>query len=491
LFLGIDHSNAILTVDEMARADQAAIERGISGETLMANAGAAIFDAILARWQPQPTAVLCGPGNNGGDGFVVARLLREAGWDVRVALLGDREALKGDAKIHAERWTGDVCRISPTILSGVGLVVDALFGAGLSRPLEGMAKETIAAIRDKACVAVDVPSGVHGDSGEVLGIAPNAALTVTFFRKKAAHLLLPGRFKCGDITVADIGIPADVLDDIRTQKAVNGPELWSAKLPMSQPEHHKYSRGYAVISGSADMPGAAILAAMGARRAGAGMLTITVPKEAAAIYRLSQLGAVIQLVRGTGTFTEVVGDARVKAVLIGPGHGVTVATRERTLAALRLKKAVVLDADALTVFGDGRELLFSSIEGPCVCTPHEGEFRALFDYGGDKITRVRMAAKESGAVILLKGADTVIASPDGRVVVNDNAPPWLATAGSGDVLAGLIVGLLAQGADAFDAAQMATWLHGAAATAFGPGLIAEDIPEMLPSVLKQLFKSQH
>jgi ADP-dependent NAD(P)H-hydrate dehydratase / NAD(P)H-hydrate epimerase len=491
LFLGIDHSNAILTVDEMARADQATVERGVSGETLMANAGAAIVEAILARWQPQSLAVLCGPGNNGGDGFVVARLLREAGWDIRVGLLGDRNALKGDAKIHAERWTGDIHPILPDILSGVGLVVDALFGAGLSRPLEGMAKDTIEAIGDRACIAVDVPSGVHGDSGEVLGIAPRAALTVTFFRKKPGHLLLPGRLKCGDVTVADIGIPVDVLDGISPRNAVNGPALWWAKMPMSQPDHHKYSRGYAVISGSADMPGAAILAAMGARRAGAGMLTLTVPKESAAIYRLSQLGAVIRPVRDTGTFAEIIGDARVKAVLIGPGHGITVATRERALAALRLKKATVLDADALTVFSESRELLFSSIEGPCVFTPHDGEFRALFDHDGDKISRARLAAKESGAVILLKGADTVIASPDGRVVVNDNAPPWLATSGSGDVLAGIIVGLLAQGGDAFEAAQMASWLHGAAATAFGPGLIAEDIPEMLPSILKQLFKTQH
>lgn len=491
MFLGPNGENALLTVEEMNAADNGAIEGGISGETLMENAGAAIAKAIIARWAPMPTAVLCGPGNNGGDGFVVARLLKQAGWDIRLALLGAHHALKGDAKIHADLWDGTIADLSPSILDGTELVVDSLFGAGLSRPLDGIAKDVLAAIGPRICVAVDTPSGLHGNTGEILGFAPNAALTVTFFRKKPGHLLQPGRSKCGEILLADIGIPTSVLSQITPQQARNSPRIWRDKLPDMAPVQHKYSRGYVVISGSADMPGAAILATMAARRVGAGMVTLTVPKESAAIYRLSQPGAVVRTVRDTGTFSEIAGDERVGAVLLGPGHGITVATRERALAALRLKHPTVLDADALTVFADTPDLLFSSIEGPCVLTPHDGEFRMLFDSDGDKLSRARRAAATSGAVILLKGSDTVIAAPDGRAAINHNAPPWLATAGAGDVLAGIIVGLLAQGMAPFEAAMAGAWMHGEAAAAHGPGLIAEDIPNLLPEILKELYKDQY
>ncbi|MBE90790.1 MAG: bifunctional ADP-dependent NAD(P)H-hydrate dehydratase/NAD(P)H-hydrate epimerase [Rhodospirillaceae bacterium] len=474
----------------MAAADNAAIKSGISGETLMERAGAAIADAIVTRWGAMPVAVLCGPGNNGGDGFVVARLLKQAGWDVRLALLGTSDRLKGDAKIHAARWDGVISDLSPAILDGAELVVDALFGAGLSRPLDGAAKEVIAAIRSETCVAVDIPSGLHGDTGEILGYAADAMLTVTFFRKKPGHLLEPGRSKCGEVLLADIGIPASVIAKINPLQASNDPGIWKDHLPIIGPEHHKYNRGYAVIGGSSDMPGAAILAAAGARRAGAGMVTLTVPKESATIFRLSQPGAVVRTVRDTGTFTDIVEDDRVGAVLIGPGHGITVATRERTLTALRLKRPTVLDADSLTVFKETPELLFSSIEGPCVLTPHEGEFRMLFKSDGDKLTRARRAAEVSGAVIVLKGSDTVIAAPDGRAAINHNAFSWLATSGAGDVLAGIITGLLAQGMAPFEGAMAGVWMHGAAAAAHGPGLIAEDIPNLLPEILSKLYKDQ-
>ena len=264
----------------MAAADNAAIKSGISGETLMERAGAAIADAITARWTAMPVAVLCGPGNNGGDGFVVARLLKQSGWDVRLALLGTSDRLKGEAKIQAARWDGEISDLSPAILDGAELVVDALFGAGLSRPLDGAAKEVIAAISSETCVAVDIPSGLHGDTGEILGSAADAMLTVTFFRKKPGHLLEPGRSKCGEVLLADIGIPASVISEINPLQASNDPGIWQHHLPIIGPEHHKYNRGYAVIGGSSDMPGAAILAAAGARRAGAGMVTLTVPKKA-------------------------------------------------------------------------------------------------------------------------------------------------------------------------------------------------------------------
>ncbi|MGE4219634.1 MAG: NAD(P)H-hydrate dehydratase, partial [Alphaproteobacteria bacterium] len=437
-------ASALLTVAQMARADAAAIAAGVSGERLMENAGRAVADAIRTRWSRRPAVVLCGPGNNGGDGFVVARLLQASGWPVRLALLGARDGLTGDAAIHAAKWTGPVEALTPAALDGAEIAVDAIFGAGLSRPLEGDAKATVEAIGDRICVAVDVPSGVHGDSGAVLGAAPQAALTVTFFRRKPGHLLLPGRERCGRIVVADIGIPPAVLDGIAPQQAENRPENWLSDLPMAGGTHHKYSRGYAVVVGGPEMTGAARLASRAARRVGAGMVSVAVPYDARVIYRVALEGVVVRPFRDTATFTEIAQDERVGACLVGPGNGVMGGTRERALAALRLGKPVVLDADALTVFEMARDLLCGTIHGPCILTPHEGEFRRLFDAPGDKLARVRAAAAESGAVVLLKGADTAIAAPDGRTVVNANAPATLATAGTGDVLAGLAVGLLAQ-----------------------------------------------
>jgi NAD(P)H-hydrate epimerase len=477
---------ALLTVAEMYAADKAALAGGVAGEALMEAAGIAVADAVLALGSPRPVAVLCGPGYNGGDGFVAARHLKAAGWPVRLALLGDRAALKGDAKTNAERWDGGVEPLSPAVLEGAAVVVDALFGAGLARAIDGVARDTIAAIGERVCIAVDVPSGVHGDSGEILGIAPRAHATVTFFRRKPGHVLLPGRIHCGDVKVVDIGIPAGVLDAILPQQAANAPALWAAAFPWPTLDQHKYSRGHAVISGGPQMTGAARLAARAAQRIGAGMVTVAAPADNAVVYKVALEGVIVHGLRDTASYAELIEDPRVTACLIGPGNGITPMTREQTLAALRARKAVVLDADALTVFEETRDLLFAAIEGPCLLTPHEGEFRRLFDAAGDKLSRARAAAKASGAVVLLKGADTVIAAPDGRAVVNENAPAELATAGAGDVLAGLAAGLAAQGMEMFDAACAAAWLHGAAAREVGPGLIAADLPDRLPSVLRAL-----
>jgi NAD(P)H-hydrate epimerase len=477
---------ALLTVAEMYAADKAALAGGVAGEALMEAAGIAVADAVLALGSPRPVAVLCGPGYNGGDGFVAARHLKAAGWPVRLALLGDRAALKGDAKTNAARWDGAVEPLSPAVLEGAAVVVDALFGAGLARAIDGVARDTIAAIGERVCIAVDVPSGVHGDSGEILGIAPRARATVTFFRRKPGHVLLPGRIHCGDVKVVDIGIPAGVLDAILPQQAANAPALWAAAFPWPTLDQHKYSRGHAVISGGPQMTGAARLAARAAQRIGAGMVTVAAPADNAVVYKVALEGVIVHGLRDTASYAELIEDPRVTACLIGPGNGITPMTREQTLAALRARKAVVLDADALTVFEETRDLLFAAIEGPCLLTPHEGEFRRLFDAAGDKLSRARAAAKASGAVVLLKGADTVIAAPDGRAVVNENAPAELATAGAGDVLAGLAAGLAAQGMEMFDAACAAVWLHGAAAREVGPGLIAADLPDRLPSVLRAL-----
>ncbi|MBT6118011.1 MAG: NAD(P)H-hydrate dehydratase [Rhodospirillaceae bacterium] len=479
---------AVLTNAEMYRADAAAAESGIPGETLMANAGRACAEAIRARRTPRPTLVLCGPGNNGGDGYVIARLLAERGWPVEVAALVPPEKLKGDAAVHAVRWQGRTIALDQADLGGAGLVVDALFGAGLTRDLDGVARAAIEgiAMRGIDCVAVDVPSGVDGDTGLVRGAAAWAFLTVTFFRPKPAHLLYPGRGLCGEVVTADIGIPEAVLDGIGPRQWRNEPDLWLGDFPWPAAESHKYVRGHGLVLGGTEMTGAARLAARAAMRAGAGLVTIACPPDAWPVYAAEAAGILTARIAAPADFAALLKDARKNALLVGPGAGVTAETREIALAAAGSGRACVLDADALTVFRDAPEDLFGAIAGPCVLTPHEGEFGRVFVQEGGKLARARAAAAKAGAVVLLKGPDTVVAAPDGRAVVNTNAPPTLATAGAGDVLAGLILGLLAQGMPAFEAAAAGAWLHGAAARAFGPGLIAEDLPDLLPSVLRDL-----
>ena len=479
-------ASVLLSVADMVRADQGAVSAGIASLDLMEAAGAAVAMEIQDRWTARSVAILCGPGNNGGDGFVVARLLRAAGWQVRLALLGEAASLRGDARTNAERWDGPVEGLAPSVLDGAELVVDALFGAGLARDIDGVVLETLTAIGVRPVVAVDVPSGVHGDSGAVLGYAPRACVTVTFCRRKPGHLLLPGRTICGAIVVADIGIPDAVLADIAPAQAANTPALWRDRYPWPELGDHKYRRGHAVVTGGQNMTGAARMAARAAQRAGAGMVSIMAPAESEIVYKISMSTVLVHPFRDIHTFREFVAEPRVSACLVGPGNEVNSGTRERALAALRTGKPVVLDADAVSVFEPAPELLFGTIQGPCVMTPHDGEFARLFSSDGDKLQRTRRAAERSGAVIVLKGADSVIATPDGRAVINDNAPPDLATGGSGDVLAGIVVGLLAQGMDAFDAACAGVWMHGDAATRFGPGLVADDLIDALPSTMRWL-----
>jgi NAD(P)H-hydrate epimerase len=486
---------AVLSVAEMYAADNAAASAGIPSLTLMENAGTALYQAVAARWPRGHAVILCGPGNNGGDGYVVARLLRDAGWSVRVACSGP--ATQADAKANESRWRatgGETVALNPAALEGAGVVVDALFGAGLSRALPPDIRAVIARInRDRIpCLAVDVPSGVMGDTGEVLGGgedgAPQCAATVTFFRPKPAHLLFPGRALCGDLTVADIGIPAAVLETIRPATCQNTPALW--QLPRPGWNDHKYTRGHAIVIGGAKMTGAARLAARAARRAGAGLLTLAVPSEAVSIYAGSEVGAFVEA-RGTD-LEATFADRRRNCILIGPGCGVGAETRAMVLACLATEKAVVLDADALTSFEQSPDHLFKAIQArraATVLTPHGGEFARLFGTaagGGPvegKLARARAAALASGAIVVFKGPDTVVADPAGRAAIASNAPPWLATGGSGDVLAGIILGLLAQSCDGWTAATAGVWLHGAAGTMAGRGLIAEDLPEVLPKIL--------
>jgi ADP-dependent NAD(P)H-hydrate dehydratase / NAD(P)H-hydrate epimerase len=365
-----------------------------------------------------------------------------------------------------------------------------LFGAGLARPLEGAALATVKEIerRGLPVVAVDVPSGLHGDTGQVLGAAPRAVLTVTFFRRKPGHVLLPGRDLCGEVVVADIGTPIDVLDQIRPQTFVNGPPLWLDCFPWPRSSGHKYQRGHALIVGGAKMTGAARLAARAAART-TGVVTVACPPQAMPIYAVSLLGILIDPVESSAQFSALLEDARKTAVLVGPGNGVGERTRACAMAALKSGKPCALDADVFTSFADNPPAFISALSAAgtrCVLTPHEGEFARIFDLAGDKLTRARAAAKLCGQVVLIKGGDTVIAAPDGRAIINANAPTDLATAGAGDVLAGILTGLLASAVPVFEAACAAVWLHGAAAKVIGPGLVAEDLETALPEVLRGL-----
>lgn len=494
----------LLTTAEMAEADRLTVARGTSGIVLMENAGRAVADRVCAVLQGRRVVVVAGPGNNGGDGFVAARVLAERGHHVSVLLVGDRGRLKGDAATAAGRWRGSVTEASPERMDeGACVIIDALFGAGLDRPVDGLARAMIEAMNIRGAqgapiVAVDLPSGVNGTSGAVMGMAVRATATVTFFRRKPGHLLLPGRLHCGDVAVSDIGIAADVLADIRPATFLNRPALWRDAFPMPKPEGHKYGRGHAVVvSGGVSFTGAARLAARGALRAGAGLATLASPREALTVNAAASLAVMVRPIDGADELAVLLADKRHNAVVLGPGGGVGAAMRAQTLATLTNEAAVVLDADAITSFAENPAGLFSAIAKragrPVVLTPHEGEFSRLFKIinqnikVNDKLERARTAACLSGAVILLKGADTVVAAPDGRAAIADNAPPYLATAGAGDVLSGMIAGLLAQQMPAFEAASAAVWLHGEAATAFGPGLISEDLPDALPVVYRRLF----
>ena len=490
-------SREILTVAQCYEADKFADGHGVRTLILMENAGRAIADEIVKRWTPRATAVLCGPGNNGGDGFVVARLLREHGWKVHVALLGKRADLKGDAAEMAKRWKGDVAALSVKSLEGAELIVDALFGAGLSRPLSGIAAEVARATNDswQPVVAVDVPSGIQGDSIQALnGICIRADITVTFFRKKPAHVLMPGRFHCGEVVVADIGIPESAIDAIAPRLFENGPDLW--RYPWPDPLKHKYARGHCVVvSGPAHQTGAARLAARAALRVGAGLVSVASPLDAVTVNATALTAIMVKPFDGAKGLSELLSDARLNAAIIGPGCGVGKETRDLVKAVLATKAAAVLDADALTSFQDNPSVLFKQLREPCVLTPHEGEFERVFPdllkKSTSRIEAAREAAKTAKCTVLLKGPDTVIAASDGHAIVNSHAPATLATAGSGDVLSGLIGGLMAQGVDSFKAAAMAAWLHGDAAFRFGPGLIAEDLPEEIPAVLAALKDAEH
>ena len=466
----------------------------------MLSAGQAVAEAAIDLVDEGQILVVAGCGNNGGDGFVAAAELAARGREVSIILLCERDSLQGDAASAARGWKYPVLPFNLQAIGRPVLIIDALFGAGLNRPVKGEAHEMIEAINANGApvLSIDLPSGINGTSGAVMGTAVNAVETVTFFRRKPAHLLLPGRLHCGRVRVADIGIDAQVLEEIRPATFENLPSCWRQSFPVPRIEGHKYARGHAVVVSAVSLRpvrrGCRHAARCGLARAWSRWPR---PRDALAVNAAALTAVMVRAIDTPVEFAEMLADKRLNACAIGPGAGIGQRTRDFVLTALSAKSRLVLDADALTSFADAPDRLFEAIKSAAdsqvVLTPHEGEFPRLFSDISNKhplrskLERVRAASERAGATVLLKGSDTVVASPDGRATIAANAPPWLATAGAGDVLAGMIAGMLAQGVPGFEAASIGVWIHGEAAREAGPGLIAEDLPEMLRAVFRRLY----
>lgn len=487
----------ILKTADGAACDRHAAASGVPGLILMQAAGGAVARAIQARWARRRVLILCGPGNNGGDGFICAAVLRQAGWPVRVALLGEAGALTGDAAQAFALWDGPVEALTVDSPGDAQLVVDAVFGAGLSRPLGGVVADLAAKLHDTGLpvVAVDLPSGLAGDRDAPAGAVMPAALTVTFHRRKPAHCLEPAASICGELVLADIGIPDGWQDAVTPVAQLNAPELWAAELHWPQASTHKHKRGRLVVfSGGASSTGAARMAAIAGLRAGAGLVTLASPPSAMLVNASALTAVMLKRWDSEADSGEFLTGLRATAAVLGPAAGIGEATRHAVGSVLAQPAPLVLDADALTSFEDEPEALFAQLRVHDVLTPHAGEFERLFPgllaASTNRIEAARSAAKRAGCVVLLKGADTVIAAPGRTPVINRHASPALATAGSGDTLAGIIGGLLAQTVPAFDAACAAAWLHGDAGLRLGAGLIAEDLAGMLPAVLQALSARQ-
>lgn len=487
-------ADALLTPEEMSAADRAAIDAGTSGYELMQRAGHQVAGrAMLLKRGSEPVRILCGPGNNGGDGYVTANDLRYSG--VAVELFASGEPKAGtDAARALDEWAGAVRPLSEFSPQGAALVVDALFGAGLDRELEGDVAAAIGKLENAASpiLAVDLPSGLDGRTGEIRGVAAHARETVTFFRKKPGHLLLPGRERCGRVIVADIGLEETCPRSLGSGLRENTPSIWHGELPRPRSDSHKYSRGHvAVLSGAVSSTGAARMAALASQRAGAGAVSVLSEPSALLVNAAHLTSVILRRLDPEEDFAAALGERSAAAAVLGPGGGAGEALRSRVLAALSTDLPLVLDADALTSFSDDPPTLFRATRerrASALLTPHTGEFKRLFpDVVGDKVERAREAARLTGATILLKGGDSVVAEASGRAAINAHATPWLAAAGTGDVLAGVAAALLAGGMAAFEAGCAATWLHGEAGLRCGPALVPETLVEALPGVLADLL----
>lgn len=475
--------DALLSCEQMGACDRFTIENGTPGFTLMLRAGQGAARHIRQAFRPGRVLVACGPGNNGGDGFVIARDLRDHGWDVTVALLGAMSSLKGDAAKAAAHWDGPVEALSADRIATADLLVDALLGAGLTRPVEGEAAELLARASGRAArnrlkvVAIDVPSGVHGDTGQVLGTACPADLTVTFHCRKPGHLLYPGAGMCGRVRVVDIGLDPSAPEMASPAATVIAPSLWEDRLLPAGPEDHKYSRGHVLVLGGA-MPGAARLAARSARCMGAGLVTVCAPEEAVPLVAGDAPGLIVQEI--PYDLDAFVSARKVAAIVVGPGLGTGADAKRLVEAALACAVPIVLDADVFSLFA-GKRLPDG---GPAVLTPHGGEFSRLFPkldprYMG-RLVAVSRAAEQCGQTVLLKGPDSTVADPNGRCAILDGAPGTLATGGTGDVLSGAIAALLGRGLPPFEAACAGAWFHREAARRMGgSALLAEDLADAL------------
>jgi len=525
----------LLTAAQMRAIEQAAIEAGeVTGLELMERAGAGVVEAIFEEWPelgdqrgPAPVppgylqteegarraVVLCGPGNNGGDGFVVARLLQERGWAVEVFLYGQAEKLPVDARVNYERWAalGATAPLNGETLKYTALpslIVDAVFGTGLARPIQGDLAQVLGALdafrdhKEVRIVAVDMPSGLCSDSGRHLGVFAIADLTISFHSGKVGHYLSRAPEQVGKLMLVSIGLGAGD-PGAGIEQPVVLVDAVSRRMTSKRISAHKYAHGHALmLAGGPGETGAARLAARGALRVGAGLVTLGVPPSAQ-MEVASQITAIMlkRLAHGAA-LAQALTDQRLNALCLGPGLGLDARAADMVLVALDAGRATVLDADALTLIARDTSL-FSRLHKDCILTPHGGEFARLFPDVAEKLAApattgpayskvdaTREAAARAGCVVLFKGADTVIASHDGRCALNsadyERAAPWLATAGSGDVLAGFITGLLARGFAPMMAAETGAWLHVEAARKFGPGLIAEDLPEQLPAVFRDL-----
>jgi hydroxyethylthiazole kinase-like uncharacterized protein yjeF len=477
----------ILSSTQMSKADSETIKSGIQGLFLMENAGKSVSDFIKSKYNKQKTLVLCGPGNNGGDGFVVARHLKESGWDVKISSLIDKNSYKNDALVMAKRWNDFIIPFEEISVGDYSLIIDAIFGIGLSKEISGTIASVINEVNNKNIdtISIDIPSGIDSNNGAILGTAFKSKYTITFARKKIGHTIYPGKDNCGEVIISDIGIKDNF---IKSNIFENTPELWINDFPFPKPQQHKYDRGHSIIvGGNVESAGAATLSAISALKTGSGLVTVACPPSALLVYASKLTAVMNKPIDSVNSFSSFIDDKRVTSVLIGPGNGVTKTTKEYVLEALKLKKNCVFDADALNVFQDKPEELFKSIYSDVILTPHEGEFHRLFALEGNKIDRAIQAAKISNCIIVLKGSDTIIAAPNGKVAVNTNAPASLATAGSGDCLAGIITALLANKVDAFKAACIGVWLHSESANLAGPGMTAEDILENIHIALQGLY----
>lgn len=475
---------ALYTIDQIKQAEKLTKDAGVEEIDLIERAGRGIAEFIANRFDRRPVVFLCGPGSNGSDGFIAANILDRAGWNVRVYCSKPVVMMEGVTAQAAKMWTGDIEMLSEIVLDDDYIVVDAVLGSGLNRALPSEITETFNAVRqeDVTVVAVDVPTGLRSD----LTVDPNtlkANYTITTTRPRIEHVLQPGAQYCGRIHVIDIGINPTTFAGMDVSAHLNSPELWSHYWRVPDSHTHKYIRGHVGILGGSELIGASRLAVSGAMRSGAGLGTIVTTKEAAKVYQAVVAPEV--MVRGFDNAKEAADkmqERHVSVCLIGPGADESLSMEDLARECAEHDMQVVLDGDALGNV---------PLEYATVITPHDGEFARMFPDLVDipnKLDRAKKAAAKANCIVVLKGMDTIIASPDGRAYVNNKASPWLSTAGSGDVLAGSVAGCLAQKLPPFEAACSAVWIHGTASLKLSPGMVASELPIAMARTLTDIYK---